>query len=68
MGDLGSQNFKQLLLTQHNQQYAIDEFLKIITIELGEVNIEFMANSYHNITKALLPNEIVPEFGRKYIM
>jgi hypothetical protein len=49
--------------TQYQNQYAIDEFLKIITIELEPLNLDFLINSYHNITRTLLPHEIVPEFG-----
>ena len=49
--------------TQYQNQYAIDEFLKIITIELETLNLDLLINSYHNITRTLLPHEIVPEFG-----
>lgn len=46
-----------------NGQHPIDQFLRVITIELGQVNLDFMANSYHNIFRNLLPNEITPQSG-----
>lgn len=63
MADLGPSAFAQLMKTQYQNQYAIDEFLKIITIELEPLNLDHLINSYHNITRTLLPHEIVPEFG-----
>jgi hypothetical protein len=63
MGDLGATGFAQLMRTNYQNQFAIDELLKIITIELEPLNLDFLINSYHNITRTLLPNEIVPDFG-----
>lgn len=50
--------------TNYQNQFAIDQLLKIITIELEPLNMDFLINSYYNLTRTLLPNEITPDFGK----
>jgi hypothetical protein len=39
ISDISPQNYSQLLMNSNNNQLAIDEFLKVISIELNEAKM-----------------------------